>query len=148
MGEFTTNYLAKNERRILIIGQLSISGSVHFLGIPDLVRESRLLFIENLQAPTVPTSCIHTNISKQNWVVSPGGPYINVTDAWGGNVPAHPDYIPRSPVNWRAASRRVCDDFLHCRCRERIRIPATSLNPIVNPMIHCSGDNQEGPVTQ
>ena len=37
VGEFTKNYLAKNGRRILIIGQLSINGSVLFLGIPDFV---------------------------------------------------------------------------------------------------------------
>ena len=35
VGEFTTNYLAENERRIQITGQISITISVTFWGIPD-----------------------------------------------------------------------------------------------------------------
>ena len=53
MGEFTTNCLAENGRRIPIIRKISINGSVQFLGIPDSIRNSELLLIENLQSTTM-----------------------------------------------------------------------------------------------
>ena len=65
VGQFTTK-----------IAQLSINGSVQLLVIPDFVRNSGFSFNENLQAPTVSTDWVHANTSNQNWVVSPGGPYI------------------------------------------------------------------------
>ena len=37
VGEFVTNYLDKNGRRIQIIGQLSVNDSAQFLGVPDQV---------------------------------------------------------------------------------------------------------------
>ena len=52
VGDFTTNYLGENGRRILITRQLSINGSVQFLGIPNFVRGIGFSFIENLQDPT------------------------------------------------------------------------------------------------
>ena len=67
MGEFRTNYL-----RILIIGQLFINVSVQSLGIPYFVRNVGLLFIEDLQAPTVPTGWVHDTTTNQNWRVRPG----------------------------------------------------------------------------
>ena len=42
VGEFTTDCLPENGRRILIIRQLSINDSVQFLGIPDFVWGSGL----------------------------------------------------------------------------------------------------------
>ena len=47
VGEFTTNYLYENRRRILIIGQLSINGIVKFLGIPGFSRRSGCCFFPN-----------------------------------------------------------------------------------------------------
>ena len=44
VGQFTTNYLAENGRRIPIIGQLSINRIVKLLGIPDFVRNSGLSY--------------------------------------------------------------------------------------------------------
>ena len=35
VGEFVTDYLAKNGRIIQIIGQLSVNGSVKILGVPN-----------------------------------------------------------------------------------------------------------------
>ena len=51
VGQFLKNYLAENSRRIDILSQISINGSVKFLGIPDFHRTSGPMFIENLQAP-------------------------------------------------------------------------------------------------
>ena len=107
MGQFTTKFLAKNGRRIPIIGQLYINRSFQILGMPNIVRNSGLLFIENLQAPTVPSCWGDADIYNHNWGVSPGVTYSNVAFSWGSTVPARPDYMPRSPENPRAAARRV-----------------------------------------
>ena len=74
MEEFTTDYLVKDGRRILIIGQLSINGSVRFLGITDFVRGSWLYFLTNLQAIAEATGWGNGGTSNQNWGLSPGGP--------------------------------------------------------------------------
>ena len=145
---FTTNYLAENGYRILFIGQLSISRSVQLLGIIDFVRGSALLFIENLQGPTDTTGWGHGDTSNHKWGVSPRGSYINAAVAWVTTSPDRLDYMHRSPVDSRAAARRVCDDFLCPRCRERKRSSTTSCSPVVNHRIHCHGDSPEGPVTQ
>ena len=55
VGEFTTDYLAENGCRISIIRQLSINYSVQFLGVPNFIRGSGLLFIPKFQAPADPT---------------------------------------------------------------------------------------------
>ena len=148
VGEFTTNYLAENGRRIPIIGQLCINGSIQFLGIPDFFRGSGLSFIEKLKSPTDSTGWGHGDTSNKNWGVMPGGAYINDTVSWGTNILAHPSYIYRSLVNPRNDVHRVRDDLLcHRRC-ERMRSPTTSRNPIANLSIHHCGDDREGPVTQ
>ena len=148
MGEFTTDHLAENRRRIPIIGQLSINSSVQFLGIPDFSRGSGLSFLPNLQAPTDPTGCVNGGTYNNNWEVRPGGPYSNTSVTWDTTVPACPDYMPMSLVNPRATTRRVRNDLLCCRCHGCMRIPSTSRNTIVNPRIHRRGDDREGPVTQ
>ena len=53
VGQFTTNYLAENGRRIPVIGQVSINGSIKLSGIPANAWGCRLPFIENLQDTTV-----------------------------------------------------------------------------------------------
>ena len=89
VGEFTTNYLARNGHRITIIGQLSINRSVQFLGIPDFVRGSGFSFIPSLQATTDTTGLWHGVTFNNNWIVSPGGPYSNTSVAWGTTVSAY-----------------------------------------------------------
>ena len=46
--QFLSNYLAENGRRIPILGQISINGSVKLLGIPNYHRTSGTMFTENL----------------------------------------------------------------------------------------------------
>ena len=46
--QFLTDYFYENGGRISILGQISINGSVKFLGIPDFHRTSGPIFIENL----------------------------------------------------------------------------------------------------
>ena len=65
--DFTTNYLARKRRIILIIYQLYINGGVQFLGIPDFFGRSGLSFLLNLQAPAEPTCWINGETSNQKW---------------------------------------------------------------------------------
>ena len=143
-----TNYLDENGRRITTIGQIYINGSAQLLGIPGFSRNSGLLFIENLQDPTMPTGWGHGDNSNNNWGPSPGGTYSMWSVAQVTTTPAYLDYMPRSPDNLRAAARRICDDFLCCRCYECMRSPTTSHNTIVNLRINHCGDDWEVPVTQ
>ena len=51
IGQFLSNYLAKNGRRIPILGQICINGSVKCLGIPKFHRTSGPMYTENILAP-------------------------------------------------------------------------------------------------
>ena len=142
MGQFKTNYLAENGRRIPVIGQLSIYGSVKLLGILADAWGHVLPFIENLQAPTVPSGCGDTNTSNQNQGVFPVGPYRNIAVSWGSTVPARPAYVHRSTENPIAAACRVRDDF-HRLMRHKIMWGRSrSCKHIVNTRVNCRG---EGP---
>ena len=94
--QFLTPYFAENGRRIPIIGQISINGSVELLGSPADAWGFGLPFIENLQAPTVPSGWEDSDTSNQNCPVIPGGPYSNVAITWGSTVPACTAYTLRS----------------------------------------------------
>ena len=148
LGLFTNNYLDENGRRIPVIGQLSINGSVQFLGIPNFFGNSGLLFIENLKSPTVTPGWGHSYTTTKNWLVIPVGPYRMWSVPWVSTVPSHLAYMPGSPENPRTAARRICDDFLRRRRCECMMSPITHRNLIVNPSIHCHGDDHEGPFTQ
>ena len=76
-----------------------------------------------------------------------GGGYISVAVAWVANVPSRLGYMPSIPVNPHADACRVHYGLLRRRRREHMRSITTSHNPIANPMIHCCGGDQEGPVT-
>ena len=148
MGQFLTRFLALNGRRVPIIGEISISGSVKSLGIPADAWGCELPFIENVQGPSEPTSWRHGDTSNQNWGVTPGGPYSNVAVALGSTVPARQTYMSTSLENRRVAERRVCDDFRCLSYYELDRRRFRSCNPIVNPRVNFCGDDQEVPVTQ
>ena len=76
------------------------------------------------------------------------GTYINITMSWGTNVPARPEYMPRSPYNMRATARRVRDDFRSAsRCDIDFR-RSISFNPVANPRVKRRVDEREGPVDQ
>ena len=115
---FVTEYLAGNGCRIRIIGEISVNGSIHFLGLSDQVWGSGLLYITNLQAQVEATWWGISNNSNQIW----GGRFNNsnsITNvAWGTSVDACPAYLPRSPVSPRVAQRRVCDNLIYRRRQE------------------------------
>ena len=144
VGQFVTQYFAENGRRIPIIGQISINGSVKILGIPDDDWVCGLPFIENVLDLTVPHGWGDNDTSNQNWPIIPGGAYSNVAVVWSDSVPAQPAYMPRSPENTSAAESRVRDDSLRCRPCKCMRSPSTGLNPISNPRFNRRGDDRGG----
>ena len=148
VGKLLANYLDENGRRIPILGKISINGSVKLLGIPDFIRNSGPLFVENLQSPTVPSGWGNADTSNQNWGVLPGGPYINVAMSWGSTVLVCLDYAPWSPKSPHTAVRHIHNEFRHLRRRDIMKKHSRSCNPIVNPRIHCRGNDWEVSVTE
>ena len=146
VGQFLTDYLSENGRRITILGQISINGSVKLLGIPDFNITSGPMFIENLQAPHSTTFWVDSGTSNQNWPVIPGGTCHNVSVAWRGAVPARPAYTPKSPKNACTAARRVWGDSFCSRRRESISSTSTSCSPVQNTRVNRLGDDRKGPV--
>ena len=142
MGKFIKNFIYENRRRISIIVQLYINGSVQLLGIPTFVINSGLSFIKNLQAPTVISGWGGTNTPNQNWGVIPGRYYSNVAFTWGSNTSYRLYCMPRSLENPRAAARRVRDELCCQGRRDFMQRHSTSCNPIVNTRIHRCGDDQ------
>ena len=136
MGEFTNNYLAENGRKITIAGELFINNSVQFLGLPDFVRGSRLLFHPNLQATADPTVWGKCGTSNQNWGGIRFGPFSQTSVAWGASVDPRLAYLTQSLIKPHAAARRIRGIFLCRRFRERLRSLSNRLNHIINHKVH------------
>ena len=64
--QFWTQYFDENGRIIPVISQISINRSIQMLGIPADAWVRGLPFIENTQAPTVPSGWGDANNSNQN----------------------------------------------------------------------------------
>ena len=111
MGEFLSYYLTKSGCRVPILSQISINGSVEYLGIPDFHRTGGKFWAANLLAPR--SCCVDGGTSTNyNLVIKSGVPYGSVSDPWRGAVPTCPAYVFRSPENARATARRIRDDNL------------------------------------
>ena len=148
MGQFLSDYLAENGRRIPILGQISVNISVELLGIPHFRRTSGPIYTENLMASYDTTGWGDGVTSNHKWLVQPGGPYSNVSMAWGNTIPACSAYMPRIPENPRASMCRVRDDFRCVRFRELDHRRSRSCNHIANPRVNWCGDDHEGLVDQ
>ena len=94
---------------IPILGQISINGSVEYLGIPDFHSTGGLFWADNLLAPRY-TWGEGGNTTNQNWGIQSGVTYGSVDVPWSRPIPACPGYVPRSPENARAAARHICDN--------------------------------------
>ena len=81
-GYFVTYYLAKNGRRIEIIGQLSVNDSVQFLGLSGQSWGSELTFIWNLLDHVETTGRVSGNYSDQGWVGKSKNSNIITNVAW------------------------------------------------------------------
>ena len=84
IGQFLSDYLAENGRRIPILGQICINGSVELLGIPNFHRTSDPMYTENLLAPHDTTGWGDGGNPNQNWPLSWSR---NVSVPWLGAVP-------------------------------------------------------------
>ena len=79
---------------ILILGRISINGSVKWLGVPDFHRTGGPFWTANLLAPRSSWGYGGTT-TNQNWGIKPGGPYGSVAVMWIHPVPVRPAYTPR-----------------------------------------------------
>ena len=88
VGQFSTQYFAKNCRIIPVIGQTSVNRSVGILGIPYDAWEFGLPFLENILAPTMHHGWGDNDNSNKNWPVIPGS--LTTTLQLCGVVPSLP----------------------------------------------------------
>ena len=107
VGDFGTNYFPKYGRWIQIIGQLSVSVSVQFLGASEQGGESGFLFICNLLARVEATGRESGEYYNQDKVGSFRDTYSMTNFAWDASIDPHPAFLPRGPVNPHAARRHV-----------------------------------------
>ena len=112
VGEFLTDYIAKNGRIIQIIRQIPINYSVQFLGVPDNGGGSGFPFICNLQAPVEDTGWESANNCNQDWGGIMFGAYNMTHVTWGASVDASPANSPQIPVKPHASVRHVHDKLL------------------------------------
>ena len=139
VGHFLSHYLAENGRRIPIIGQISINGSVKLLGIPSFYRTSGLMFTENLLVPHF-TKCWGDGGTPNQ--ECPLYRPRKVSAPWCGSISACTAYMPMwSPENARDAVRCIRDDWICGWPCERMRSPSTSRNPVRNTRINWRGDD-------
>ena len=106
MGEFSSNYLIKNKRRIPIIGRILINGSVEWLGVPDFHRTGGTFWDHNLLDLCSSWGYSDTT-TNQNWGSQPGGPYGSDSVLWSCPVRVMPAYVRRSTENTRATARHI-----------------------------------------
>ena len=117
VGDCTSNYLTESGIRFPILGQISINGSVEYLEIPDFHSTGDPFWDSN---PLAPCSCWGDGgtSTNQNWGIQPGGPYGFFSVPWPSDIPARPDYVPRSPetrASLRAASVTITFEVGVCR---------------------------------
>ena len=89
-GDFLTNYLPKNGRRIQIIGHLSVNNNVQILGVPAQAWGRGLPFLCNLQAPNEVTVWVIGKYSNQEWGGSMFKTYKMTHVTLGASVDASP----------------------------------------------------------
>ena len=94
VGEFLSDYITGSGHRIPIIGQISINGSVEYLGITDLHRTSGPFCDANLLAPCSSWGEGGTT-TNQNWVVQHGGLFGIVSVLWSRPFSVHLAYVLR-----------------------------------------------------
>ena len=96
MGYLSSDYLTEIWRRIPILNQISINGSVEYLGIPEFHRIGEPFWDDNLLVPCYSWGDGGTTTNK-NWGIQPGGPYESISVPRSRPVPIRLTYIPRSP---------------------------------------------------
>ena len=98
-GEFLTNHLSENGRRIDIIWRVSVNDSVQFLGFSDQSGGRGLTFICNLLDCVEAIGQGSGKYSNWGWVGRLNGANSIKNFSWGASVNSCPAYLPQSHVN-------------------------------------------------
>ena len=93
-------------------------------------------FFPTFKLPLIPQAGVIIGLPIRTGGGSQFGLYNQTSVSWGASVDPHLDYLSRNPINPPAAARRVFNEFLSFRRRERFRIPSKQCNPIFNPLVH------------
>ena len=104
MRKFSSNYLSESGRRVTILDQIYINGSVEYLSIPDFHRTGGPFQYDNL-LDTLSSWGDGGTTTNKKLLIQLGGPYVSVSIPWCGAIAAHSDYVSRSLENARAAAR-------------------------------------------
>ena len=130
-GDFVTEYLSGNWQKNHIIGELSINGSVQFIGLSQ-IWGSGFLYIVNLQAHFEATGW-GSSFNGNPGSGTPGSGTI--TGSWGGGfshytvylgvnwdryINASPTGSPRIPISPRIARHCARKYLLHCRRQKHL----------------------------
>ena len=105
---------------ITIIKQLSVNGSVQFLGLSDQAWGSGLPYIANLLPQVDATGWVSSNSSNQIWGGCFKGANIIINDSLGASIDSSTDNLTRIHGRPHAAQRRSHDDFLLHRRQEHL----------------------------
>ena len=131
VGEFVTNYLAENGRRIAIIGKISVNVSFQFFGLSYQDWGSGFPYITNLLDQVEATGWGISKNPNQIW-----GGFKNanriINSAWGASIDASSNNSPQSPGRPHAARCRIHNNFLHIRHQERLWRQFNHSNPLVH----------------
>ena len=130
VGEFVTEYFSENGQHNRIIGELSINGSVQFIGISD-IWGSVLPFIPNPRAPDISSgwgsnvsSSSNGNTGSSNingsWGGSFSNPTFNLSGNWSVSIDASPADLSRSPTCPHVYRRRIRKYLLHPRRQQHL----------------------------
>ena len=86
-----------------IYGQRFINGSFKSLGVPAPFCDTGMAWTDNL---LVPEACCRDRVSVGDWAWgTQSGLLIGSDVPWFGLIPAHPSYLPISPLEMRSQLR-------------------------------------------
>ena len=134
VGEFATDYLTPNWRRVPMFGRNSINESVEWIGVPDFLSKYGPSSTLNLLDP-YDSWGDRGSSTNPNWGSSSGGHSDVVSILWNRPARVLSVYHRRIFENTRSAARCACDDILMEKRTYRIQSPSTCCNPIHNRFI-------------
>ena len=132
---------------ILILGRISINGSVKWLGVPDFHRNSGPSCTAHLLAPYSRWVDSGTT-TNQNLGSQPGGYSGSVSVPWNCPIRVLLVYIRRISEICTPMHAIFCDNHLWSNRLDFMNSPYTRRNPIRNWQINQWDDDWEGQVDQ
>ena len=139
---FFTEYINENGRHTQIIGEISINGSVKFIGISE-IWVSGFPYIANFWAHVESIGWVSSGVTSYNgnpgsttitesWVGIFAHSTVNWSENWNGSVNASPADLPRSPICPHVARRLIHEDFLNHRRNQNLWRQSNCGNTWVN----------------